>query len=151
MRLYILMDLKFLDIKLNENPCQKFIRTDRRGEAYVIISKKKSLQTPLKPFSEKELYETYSSTRLFSDRRIVLFCVCLGLCNMDALQIQSSPDIAPLSVHSNIYIYRMIKKSLCTWWLQYTYVKLQIMFRVLGSRPPGPRGHYTYTNAIPYS
>jgi hypothetical protein len=52
--------------------------------------------------------------------------------------------------------YRVIKRSLCTWWLQYR--KLPVMFKVfsaslqtllgsiwlLGSRPPGP-GHYRLT------
>jgi hypothetical protein len=33
--------------------------------------------------------------------------------------------------------YRVIKMSLCTWWLQNR--KLQVMFKV-GSRPPGPGG-----------
>jgi hypothetical protein len=58
-----------------------------------------------------------------------------------------------------ISIYRVIKKSLCTWWLQYR--KLQVMFEVspaslqtfidtLGSQLPGPGGHETHTNAICY-
>jgi hypothetical protein len=72
MRLRILIGLKFPNIKLNENPYQKFIRTDRRDEVYILVSKKILLQTPPKPFSKKELYVTYNAVRLFSDKALIV-------------------------------------------------------------------------------
>jgi hypothetical protein len=39
-------------------------------------------------------------------------------------------------------IYRMLKKSLCTWRLQYTWLLGTI--GLLGSRPTGPGGHETH-------
>jgi hypothetical protein len=37
------------------------------------------------------------------------------------------------------FVYRVTKKSLCTWWLQYR--KLLGSIWLLGSQPPGPWGH----------
>jgi hypothetical protein len=44
-------------------------------------------------------------------------------------------------------MYRVIKKSVCTWWLQYR--KLQVMFSV-PRQPPDFYWHETHTNAICY-
>jgi hypothetical protein len=45
-------------------------------------------------------------------------------------------------------IYRVIKKSLCTWWLQYR--KIQVMFKVSPLLTRLTRLYYTHTNAICY-
>jgi hypothetical protein len=39
-----------------------------------------------------------------------------------------SPPTCPLFIHTDTHTYRVIKKSLCTLWLQYS--KLQVMFKV---------------------
>jgi hypothetical protein len=68
----------------------------------------------------------------------------LLLCQWQSV-LYLSLSVPPDTQHHTAYVsnvmllYRVIKKSLCTRWLQYR--KLQVMFKVLGSRPPGPGGH----------
>jgi hypothetical protein len=57
-------------------------------------------------------------------------------------------DLYICCIQSISEIYRTIKKSLCTWRLQYTWLLCTI--GRLGSRPTGPGGHETQTDAICY-
>jgi hypothetical protein len=46
---------------------------------------------------------------------------------------EQTSNITASTFNKKLYIYRVIKKSLCTWWLQYR--KLQVMFSVPRQSP----------------